>query len=230
MSSKGEMLRDLSLLRCIFAIIILCASIWSASADCLAQEATPAPLKMARATLWSFEGPKSSMAPHLVICMADRVDTRSYGSLRLARGEESTRFAKNTMSRPVGSVAFENRAQRRDPGLVMLSGLFAPTAGVRGVTDFYAEGTNRPQVIQRSPDQTSATVCSLLDDAPALGSFIYQYQIQYSLSKQWLAYSGSFTHEKLSSTRLSSGPTSRTTRQAAAVILIIAISRSLHAN
>ena len=56
-------------------IIILCSAVWRVSADALAQEATPAALTMARPTLWSFEEPESSAAPHLVICMADRVDS-----------------------------------------------------------------------------------------------------------------------------------------------------------
>jgi hypothetical protein len=230
MSSKGKVGYGSSLRRWTLTIIILCSAVWRVSADALAQEATPAALTMARPTLWSFEEPESSAAPHLVICMADRVDTQSYGLLQLARDETTTRFAKNTISRPVGSVAFGNRAERRDLDLPVLSSLFASTAGVSGSTDFHTKRTNRPQVIERSPDQANAKVCSLLDDVPALGSFRYEYQIKYSLSKQWLTVSDSFTHEKASSAQASSGATGRTMKQAAAIILIIGISRSAHAN
>lgn len=232
MSSKGKVGYGSSLRRWTLMIIILCSAVWRVSADALAQEATPAALTMARPTLWSFEEPKSSAAPHLVICMADRVDTQPSGSLQLARDETNDfpRFAKNTISRPVGSVAFGNRAEKRDLDLPVLSSLFSSTAGVSSSTDFHTKRTNRPQVNERSPDQASAKVCSLLDDVPALGSFRYEYRIKYSLSKQWLTDSDSFTHEKSSSPQSSSGVTGRTMKQAAAIILIIAISRSAHAN
>jgi hypothetical protein len=239
MSSKGKVGYRSPLRRWTLMIIILCSAAWRVSADALAQEATPAALTMARPTLWSFEEPESSAAPHLVICMADRVDTQSSGSLQLARDETNDfpRFAKNTISRPVGSVAFGNRAERRDLDLPVLSSLFSSTAGVSSSTDFHTKRTNRPQVIERSPEQASAKVCSLLDDmcsllddVPALGSFRYEYRIKYSLSKQWLTDSDSFTHEKSSSAQSSSGVTGRTMKQAAAIILIIAISRSAHAN
>ena len=135
------------------------------------------------------------------------------------------------ISRPVGSAAFGNRAERRDLDLPVLSSLFASTAGVSGsILDFPAKRWNRPQVIERTPDQARAKVCSLLDDVPALGSFRYEYQIKYSLSKQWLTVSDSFTHEKSSSAQASSGAAGRTMKQAAAIILIIGISRSAHAN
>ena len=237
MSSKGKVGYRSPLRRWTLMIIILCSAAWRVSADALAQEATPAALTMTRPTLWSFEEPESSAAPHLVICMADRVGTQSYGSLQLARDKTATRFAKNTISRPVGSVAFGNRAERRDLDLPVLSSLFSSTAGVSSSTDFHTKRTNQPQVIERSPEQASAKVCSLLDDmcsllddVPALGSFRYEYRIKYSLSKQWLTDSDSFTHEKSSSAQSSSGATGRTMKQAAAIILIIAISRSAHAN
>jgi hypothetical protein len=50
MSSKGEILRKSSLHCCILAIIILCASVWWASAAALAQEAALVPLKMSAPT------------------------------------------------------------------------------------------------------------------------------------------------------------------------------------
>jgi hypothetical protein len=192
-------------------------------------------MKMERSTLWSFGGPEFNTTPHLVICMADRVDTESSGSVRPAQEEAATRLARNTISRPVGSAASGNRAKKRDPGVLVPPSLFVPAAGGRGLTSrgltyFQAEGTNRPQVIERSPDQAGAKVCSLLDDVPALGSFRYEYRIKYSLSKQWLTDSDSFTHEKSSSARPSSGATGRTMRQAGVIMLIIATSRSAQAN
>jgi len=230
MSSKGKLVYGSSLHRWTLTIIVLCAVVWRVSADALAQDAAPTPLKMARSTSRSSGGPETNTAPHLIIYMADRVNTQFYGSLRLAREEAPIRFARNTISRPVGSEPSVNRSERRDPGPVLLSNTFAPTAGVRGLTDYDAEGTNGPQVIQRSHDQASAKVCSLLDDAPALGSSIHEYRIKYSLSKQWLTDNDSFTHEKSSSVRPSSSATSRTMKQAAAIILIFAISRSSHGN
>ena len=116
MSSKGEILRKFSLCRCILGIIILCTSAWWASADAVAQEVVRAPLGMtARATLWSFEGPGLNTTPHLVIGMADRRDTLSYGLLRPARGEAANPSARNARSRTAGSAASVNSAEKGDP-------------------------------------------------------------------------------------------------------------------
>src|SRR5258708_39649073 len=95
MSSKGKRLCKFSLRRCILAISILCTSVWWAPAETLAQEAAPAPLNMtAHSTLWSLEGPGSNNAPYLVIGMADRGGTPSYGSLRIGPDSIfSARFA-----------------------------------------------------------------------------------------------------------------------------------------
>ena len=106
MSSKGEILPKISFRRCIMTIIILCTSVWWASADTLAQEAAPAWLKMtAHSTLWPLEVPGSNMTPHLVIGMADRQDAPSYGSLRnrWRRGNESV--SRNTTTRQGGPDA-----------------------------------------------------------------------------------------------------------------------------
>jgi hypothetical protein len=196
MSWKGDTFRESSLRRWFLAIIILCTSGWWAFADALAQESAPAQLKMtAPLTLWSLEGPGSDTAPHLVIGMADRRDTPSYGPLRLVRDEAANPSAKNTVSRTPGPVTYVSRAEKRESGPPALSGLFAPTAGVRGLTDFHAEGTIRRQTIQSSTDEAGATVYSLLDDGPALGSFMYGYRMKYFLSTQVLANSESFTHE-----------------------------------
>jgi hypothetical protein len=196
MSWKGDIFRESSLRRRLLAIIILCTSCCWASADALAQESAPAQLKMtAPLTLWSLGGPESTTAPHLVIGMADRRDTPSYGPLRLVRDEAANPFAKNTISRTHGPVTYVNRAEKRESGPLVLSGLFAPTAGVRGLTDFPAEGTIRRQTIQSSSNEAGATVYSRLDDGPALGSFLYGYRMRYFLSTQWLANSESFTNE-----------------------------------
>jgi hypothetical protein len=195
MSWKADIFRESSLRRCVLAIIILCASVWWGPADTLAQESAPAQSKMtAPLTLWSLERPRSNTAPHLVIGMADRRDTPSYGSFRLAPGEAGNPSPRNTISRTVGPVTYVNRAEKRESGPLLLSSLFAPTAGVRGLTDFHAEGTIR-QTIQSSPGEAGATVYRLPDDRPALGSFMYGYRMKYFLSTHGLANSESFTPE-----------------------------------
>jgi hypothetical protein len=200
MSSKGEIFRKFSLRQWILAIVILCTSVWWAPAETLAQEAAPDALDMtAHSTLWSLEGPGSNNAPYLVIGMADRGDTPSYGSLRIA-GDEATHPSANTRSRPVGHVASVNRAEKGESEPLILSSLFEPTAGVRGPRDFHAEGTIRRQTIQGSSDQAGA-VYSLLDDGPAFGSLLYGYQTNYLTSKQWLADNESFTHEVVQAPR-----------------------------
>ena len=83
MSSKGKILRNFSIHRWILTIIILCTSVWWAPGETLAQEAPAALDVTAHSTLWSLEGSGSNNAPYLVIGMADRGDTASYGSLRI---------------------------------------------------------------------------------------------------------------------------------------------------
>jgi hypothetical protein len=95
-------------------------------------------------------------------------------------------------------------------------------------TDFHAEGTIRRQIIQSSPDQAGANVYSLLDDRSVLGLSMHGYRMKYFPSKRWLADSESFTHEKSSSARPRSGATTRTTKQAAAIILLISVSQFPH--
>jgi hypothetical protein len=200
MSSKGKVLREISPHRCILAIIILCTSVGWASVDALAQKAAPAPLKItAHSSLWSLEGPGSNTAPHLLIGMADRVDT-SYGSLRLAR-DEATNPSASTISRLAGPVASVNHAGKGDSGPLVLSSLFEPTEGVRGSRDFHAESTIRRQTIRSSSDQTGAKIYSLLDDGPVFESPLYGYQANYLSSKQWLTDDESFTHEVVQAPR-----------------------------
>ncbi len=197
MSSKAEILRKFLHRPGILAITILCTSVWWASVDTLAQEAVPAALNMtAHSTLWSLEGPGSKTAPYLVIGMAERGEPPSYGLLRLPRDEAANPSPRDTISRPGGPVTSVNRAEKGESGPLLLSSLFAPTAGAGGPTDFPAEGTIRRQTIQSSPHQAGPKVYSLLlDDGPALGAFLYGYRLNYLPPKQWLVHNESFTNE-----------------------------------
>jgi hypothetical protein len=193
MSSNGE-ISKFSFRRCILAITILCTSIWWAS-DTHAQEAALGPSKMtARSNMWSLEGSRSSMLPNLAVGIAGRGDAPSYGSLRFAR-DEAANFARNTTAPPVGPVVYANRAEKGEPGPLVLSSLFAPTAGVHGLTNLQAEGTIGRQAVRGSPGEARVKGYSLLDDWPALGSFTYGYRMKQFLSTQGLASSESFTHE-----------------------------------
>jgi hypothetical protein len=184
-SSKAKILCEFLLRGWILAIIILCTSVWWAPAETLAQEAAPAASDMtAHSTLWLLEGLRSNHAPYLVIGMADRRDTPSYGSLRNAGDEATNPSVRNTISRPVGPVVSVNRAGKGDSGPLVLSSLFEPTAGVRGPRDFHAEGTIRRQTIRDPPNQAGAKNYSLLDDGPAFESLLCGYQANYLLSKQ----------------------------------------------
>jgi hypothetical protein len=202
MSSKGEILPKISFRRCILTIIILCTSVWWASADTLAQEAAPAWLKMtAHSTLWPLEVPGSNTVPHLVIGMADRRDSPSYGSLRnhWRRGNELV--SRNTTTRQGGPDASANRTENIESGPLVLSSLLDPTAGVPGLTNFRAQPISALQTVQRSPDLAGAKVYRLLDDRSAPGSFQYEYQANCLPSTQWLANSESVTHEVVQAPR-----------------------------
>jgi hypothetical protein len=93
MLSNRKILSNCSLHRRIPTIIIVCMSVWWASADTLAQTIAPAALKITAESLWSFEGPGSNAAPHLVIGKAEREDPSSYGSVWPARNEAADSFA-----------------------------------------------------------------------------------------------------------------------------------------
>jgi hypothetical protein len=202
MSSKGKILRKLSLHRWILTIIILCTSVWWAPAETLAQEAAPAALDMtAHSTLWSLEGPGSNNAPYLVIGMADRKDTPSYSSLRIAEDQATNPSAGNTITRQDSPAASANRTEKIESGPLALSSLLDPTAGVPGVTNFGAEPISARHTIQRSPNLADAKAYSLLDDMSAPGSFLYGYQANYLSSKQRLANNESFTHEVVQAPR-----------------------------
>ena len=228
MSSTVKVAYGSSLRRWTLMIIILCAVVWRASADALAQDAAPTGLRItAYSASWSPGRPGSNKAPYLVIGMADRWDTPPYGSFRITGDEATNSSAGNTIMRQVGQAASANGTEQIESGRLVLSSLLVRTVGVRGLTTFLAEPTSPRQAIQRSPELTGAKVYSLLYDNSAPGSFLYGYRANYLPSKQWLADSESFTREKSSSARVGSGAASR---QAAAIILIIAISRTSHAN
>src|SRR5260370_19868716 len=146
----------------------------------------------AHSNLWLLEGLGSYNAPYLVIGMADRGDTPSYGSLRIAGGEVANPSA-GAKSRPVGPVASVNRAEKGESGPLVLSSLFEPTAGVRGPRDFHAEGTIRRQTIQGSSDRTGAKAYSLLADAPAFESLLQGYQRNYLRRTHWYRIKDPFT-------------------------------------
>jgi hypothetical protein len=229
MSSKGKVVYGPSLRRWTLTIIILCAVAWRASPDALAQDAAPTGLRITTySTSWSPERPGSNKAPYLVIGMADRWDTPPYGSFRITGDEATNSPAGNTIMRQVGPAASANRTEQIESGRRVLSSPLDGTVGVQGLTTVRAEPTSPRQTIQRSPDLTGAKVYSLLYDSPAAGSFLYGYRANYPPAKQWLADSESFTHEKSSSARLGSDVTSRTTRQAAAIMLLISASRFPH--
>ena len=86
-----KILRKLSLRQWVPTIIILCMSVWSAPAETLAQQAAPAALDMTEhSTLWSLEDARSNKTPYLVLGMADRGDTPSYGLLGTAGNKAAT--------------------------------------------------------------------------------------------------------------------------------------------
>jgi hypothetical protein len=177
MSSKGKILRKFSLRRSILPIVILCTSVWWAPPETHAQEAAPTALYMtANSTLWSLEGPGSNNAPSLVIGMADRGDTPSYGSLRI--GPDS-----------IFSARFAGAAGPPGRDIVFPADGFVA----------WSSAISAHETIQRSPDLASAKVYRLLDDRS--GPFLYGYQANYPPSKQRLAENESFTREVVQAPR-----------------------------
>jgi len=213
----------------ILTIIILCAAIWWASADTLAQKAALVPLKMtAHSALRSLEELEYHTALYLAIAMADWGYTSSYGSLRPARNEAANPSARNAILRTVGPLASVNSANRAECARPVMSSLFEPTAGVRDFTDLQAEGSIQRQILQSSSDQARAKMYTLLDDGPPPGPSRYGYRMKYFLSKQWLADSESITEEKSSSARIKNDAISTINRQAAVIILLISASHFPH--
>src|SRR5216683_1172691 len=99
MSSKSNLVYGSSLRRWILAIIILlCAVVWWASANALAQDTAPTGLRInAQSTSWSLDRPGSDKVPYLVIGMAKRSDTLPHGSFRIAPDEATSPSAGNTI-------------------------------------------------------------------------------------------------------------------------------------
>ena len=195
MSSQGKILCKFSLRRWILTSIILCTSVWWAPAETLAQAAAPAALDMTvHSTMWSLEGPGSNNAPYLVIGMADRGDTPSYGLLRTAGDEATTPSAENTIRRQGGPAASANRTEKIESGPLVLSSLPDSTAGVPSLTNLRAKPITARQTIQRSPELAGAKINRFLDDSSAPGSFLYGCQANCLPSKQRLANNESFTH------------------------------------
>src|SRR5260370_33980190 len=109
-------------------LIILCAVVWRASADALAQDAAPTGLRItAYSTSWSPERSGSNKAPYLVIVMADRWDTPPYSSFRITGDEAMHSSAGNTIVQQVGQAASPNRTEQIEFGRLGFSSLFEPT-------------------------------------------------------------------------------------------------------
>ena len=199
MSWKCEIPRKCLLRPWILAIIILCAGAWHGSADALAQDAAPTGLRITTdSTWWSPNGLGLNKAPYLVIGMADRLDNPAYGSRRIAGDEAMNPSTGSTIMRQVGSAASASRSEKIESGPLVLSSLLQPSTGVPGLADFR---TDPRQTISRSPNPAGAKVYSLLDDGPALGSFLYGYQANYLPSKLRLANNESVTHEVVQAPR-----------------------------
>jgi hypothetical protein len=194
-SWKGELVYGPSLRRCtLLTVIILCAVVWWASADAVAQEAPPTGLSIAApTTLWSRESLRSDQAPYLVIGMADRGGTT--GSFWLARDKGTNPSAGNTITRQVGPAASANRTEKAESGPLVLSSLVEPTVGFQGYTDFRAEPTSPRVPNQGPPNPADAKVYSLLDDRLPAGFFVYGSRANYLPSIPWLADNESLAHE-----------------------------------
>ena len=197
MSSKGNVVYGSSLRRWILAIIIiLCAFIWWASANALAQDTVPTGFGVdAQSNSWSLARPGSSKVPYLVIGMTERWDTRLYGSFRFAPDEATNPSAGKTILRQFGSGASADRAEKLMSRPLVLSSALDQAAGVRGFTNFRGERPNPRQTRETSPDLAGTEVYSFLDDGSAPGPFLFGYKTNYSPSKQWIADNESFTHE-----------------------------------
>ena len=203
MSSKGNIVYGSSLRRWILAIIIiLCAVVWWASANALAQDTAPTGLRVnTQSTSWSLDSPGSNKVPHLVIGMAERSDTPPHGSFRIAPDEATNPSAGSTIMRQVGPGASADRGEKTEQRPLLLSSAVDSTAGVRYFTNFRGQSPNPRQTSLSSPCLAGTEVYSLLDDMSAPGSFLFGYQPNYFPSKQFVADNGSFTHEILPAPR-----------------------------
>jgi hypothetical protein len=135
------------------------------------------------------------VAPYLVIGMAESVKPPSYSSLRILRDEVANPYPRDAILPPVGPVNSVDRAEKGESGPLLLSSLFAPTAGEYGLTYFRAGPRNLRQTIRRSPDTAGARTYTLLDDSSASESFLYEHQANNFPWRQWLADNESFPQE-----------------------------------
>ncbi len=134
----------------------------------------------------------------LDLVVAYRLDNPAYGSRRIAGDEAMNPSTGSTIMRQVGSAASASRSEKIESGPLVLSSLLQPSTGAPGLADFR---TDPRQTISRSPNPAGAKVYSLLDDGPALGSFLYGYQANYLPSKLRLANNESVTHEVVQAPR-----------------------------
>jgi hypothetical protein len=183
--------------RYLFSMLVLCLTVSSIAAIAHAQGLPPTGVKTtAHSTFWSLEGSGSNAAPapYLVIGMADRGDTRSYGTFGIPEDEATNPSARDTITREIGPAPSANRTETIESGPLKLSSLLEPTSEVRGLTKFRPQQTSRGTV-QRPPGQTGTSAYSLLDDTSVPGSFLYGYQPNYLPSKEWSADNELFTHD-----------------------------------
>lgn len=177
MASKGE---SFLLRSCGLAIVILFTSVWWASVNAHAQEAPPTGLEITRhSTSWSPQSSDSKQPPYLVIGMAERWNTRSYGS-RTIVGDEATSLSNgDTSTSDIGPASLTNRIEAIKPSPLVLSSL----------THLPAEPTTSPQTIFESPHFASAKFYNLLDTESAGESFLYGRPTNYLAPEQRLAES-----------------------------------------
>ena len=148
MLSKGNVVYGSSLRRWILTIIIiLCAVIWWASANALAQDTASTGLRInAQSTSWSLARPGSNKVPYLEIGIAERLAARPYGSFQIAPDEATNPSAGNTIMRQAGSGASAAAAEQPKFGPLLLSSALDPTAEGSGFHDFAR------RISRRTPD------------------------------------------------------------------------------
>ena len=177
------------------AMIVVCASVWWASADSDVQEAPPTASRMtADSTAWSLEGPSSNSAPHLVIGM---VDSAPYGPPRITGEEVANNCAIVGICRQAGPAASGNRTDNGGSRELLLASVSEPSTGVHGLTIFPVKHAPWRQAVKISPEQVGTKTYYLVDDASASAPFLYGQQ----MSKPLLKENESGTHELWQSRR-----------------------------
>ena len=180
--SKVEVPRRSLRSACALAMIVVCASVWWASADSDVQEAPPTASRMtADSTSWSLEGATSNSAPHLVIGMADLA---SYGPLRVAAEEVANPCANIGICKQAGPAASGNRTDNGGYRELLLASVSEPSTGVHGLTNFPVEYAPWRQAVKISPERVGTKSYYLVDDASASGPFLYGRQMSKQLLKE----------------------------------------------